>query len=155
MHGFLENTVERAARLGLAFALLLVPLVPTALLATEPATDLVVIVNPASGVTDMSAREIRKLFLGKSRQLPNGSRATLARFAPAGSAFNVRALSRSDAQVTAAWSRLKFSGRVSPPRSFDSAAELASFVESTPNAIAYLPADAAPENARIVFAVPH
>ena len=118
------------------------------------ADDLLVIVNADSAVTRMSAREVRKLFLGKGRRLPDGSRAVLARFEPADTRFNERALGRSDAQVSAAWSRLKFSGRVRAPHTFDSAAELARFVATTPNAIAYLSIAELPAGVRSVFAVP-
>lgn len=119
------------------------------------AGDLRVIVNADSAVTRMSAREVRKLFLGKSRRLPDGSRAVLARHEPADTQFNEHALGRSDAQVTAAWARLRFSGRVPAPHAFDSAEELIRFVAETPNAIAYLSSTELPPEVRSVFAVPH
>ena len=119
------------------------------------AAELLVVVNGDSEVTRMSTREVRKLFLGKSRRLPDGSRAVLARFEPLSTPFNEHALRRSDAQVTAAWSRLKFSGRVRAPHAFDSAEELLRFLAATPNAIAYLPAVDLPDGVRSVFALPY
>ena len=137
-----------AALLLLASAAALLPSTGTA------AGELLVVVNADSAVTRMSEREVRKLFLGKSHRLPDGSRAVLARFEPADTLFNERALQRSDAQVTAAWSRLRFSGRVRAPHAFDSADELTRFVASTPNAIAYLAAAELPTGVRSVFVVP-
>ena len=135
----------RTASLVLALALCV------ANAANAAAAELLVVVNATSGVTSMSAREVRKLFLGKSRKLPDGSRAVLARFEPLNTSFNEHALERSDAQVTAAWSRLKFSGRVRAPHAFDSADELLRFLEETPNAIAYLPATELTDEVRPVF----
>ena len=117
--------------------------------------ELVVVVSERSDVMRMSAREIRKLFLGKSRKLPDGSRATIARFEPADTVFNERALQRSDAEVTAAWARLQFSGRVRAPHAFGSVEDIAAFVAATPSAIGYLPAgEGLPAGVRAVFAVP-
>ena len=141
-----------AVRLGLALLASAAMTTPITLLADTG--DLVVVVNERADVARMSAREIRKLFLGKSRKLPDGSRAVLARFEPVDTLFNERALERSDAQVTAAWSRLKFSGRVRTPHGFDSVEDIAAFVAATPNAIAYLPADGTlPAGVRTVFTV--
>ena len=123
--------------------------------ATEPGRSaLVVVVNDGNDVERMSIREVRKLFLGKSRKLPDGSRAVLVRFEPSSSLFNARVLNRSDAQVDAAWSRLRFSGRVRAPHGFDSVEKLLSFVASTPNAVAYVPVELVTDGVRRVFEVP-
>ena len=107
----------------------------------EDTFPLIVVVNLNSTIESVTDRELRKLFMGKSRKLSNGSRAVLASFGPASSAFNRAALARSDSDVTAAWARLKFSGKTKPPREFSSPDELLAFVANTPNAIAYLPAN--------------
>ena len=138
------------AAVVVALATLLVGIAQSA--AALPERDLVVVVGEGAAVESMSVREVRKLFLGKVHRLPDGSRAVLARFEPADAAFNRRVLLRSDAQVTAAWSRLRFSGRVRTPLTFDSVEEVAKFVASTPSAVAYLDAgEALPEGLRAVF----
>lgn len=119
------------------------------------ANDLIVIVNPASKFELMSAREIRSLFLGKSRQLPDGSRAVLAAYEPVESDFYRQALNRSTAQVDAAWSRLRFSGRTMPPKAFNNTKDLIAFVANTPNAIAFVSGQGINDTAvREVFRVP-
>ena len=122
--------------------------------ATVPDTGLVVIAHPDLLMRSIDGEEIRRLFLGRSRRLPNGARAELASYAPAGAFFNERVLSSSDSQVATAWSRLRFSGRTPPPRVFDVAADVVAFVASTPNAIAYVPANVPREGVRVFYNVP-
>jgi len=100
--------------------------------------SIVVIVNENNATTAMSAREVRKLFLGKSRKLPDGSRALLVSNQPIESEFNRSALRKADSQVKAAWSRLLFSGRAKRPVAFDDPADVVAFVSENVNAIGYI-----------------
>lgn len=125
--------------------------------AQEPPSDpagLVIVVNESLDVASIDDAEIRQLFLGKSRRLPDGSRAALASYGPEASFFNERLLGLSDAEVAGVWSRLRFSGRLPTPRTFDTAAEVAAFVRRTPNALAYLPASAPREGMRVMTTLP-
>lgn len=134
MRAGLSSSTRRRSLL-LAAILMLPGAAPTA----RADASLVVAVNASAGTEGMSAREVRKLFLGKSRRLPDGSTAVLGRYSPLNSAFNRDALGRSDAQVGAAWSRLRFSGRSLPPEEFASLPALIEWLGNTPNAVAYLP----------------
>lgn len=104
---------------------------------------LVVVVSQSSNLESITVRQVRRLFLGKSIKLPNGSRAKLATFEPARTLFNEKALRRTNAQVDAAWSRLKFSGRALEPQEFSDPQRLGDYLDSTPNAIGYLTTAAA------------
>ena len=115
---------------------------------------LVVVINDGLRLKSIDEIDIRRLFLGKSRTLPNGMRAQLASYGPERSFFNERALGLSDERVAGIWSRMQFSGRTPPPRVFDTAEEVIAFVASTPNAIAYLPASASREGVRVIWNVP-
>jgi len=97
-----------------------------------------VIVNQDNATQTMSAREVRKLFLGKSRNLPDGSRALLVSNGLIKSDFNRSALGKADSQVNAAWSRLLFSGRAKRPVAFSDPSEVVRFVASNINAIGYV-----------------
>lgn len=121
---------------------------------SDPAAGLVVVINGELRLPSIDALEIRRLFLGESRTLPNGARAALASYAPARSFFNERALGLSDAQVATVWSRLQFAGRLPPPKVFDTTEEVIDFVARTPNAIAYLPADAPRDGVRVIYTMP-
>ena len=115
---------------------------------------LVVVVNESLDLPSIEDEEIRRLFLGKSRRLPDGSRAALASYGPGASFFNERMLGLSDAEVAGVWSRLRFSGRSPVPRTFDTAEEVAAFVRRTPNALAYLPAGAPRPGTRVMTNLP-
>ena len=127
---------------------------PSAGASNDPPRGLVVVINGALRLPSIDAEEIRRLFLGESRTLPNGARAALASYAPGNSFFNERALGMSDAQVATVWSRLRFAGRLPPPKVFDTAEEVVAFVSRTPNAIAYLPSEAARDGVRVIYTMP-
>jgi len=114
----------------------------TAFYAGQPSAagvSISVIVNQNNGTDAMSAREVRKLFLGKSRNLPDGSRAVLVSNDSIRSEFNRTALGKADSQVKAAWSRLLFSGRAKRPVAFSDPADVVQFVASNVNAVGYVP----------------
>ena len=114
---------------------------------------LVVVVNRDSSIQTISPSQARRLFLGKSIKLPNGLRAKLATLEPLQTQFNQQALKRTDAQVDAAWSRLKFSGRAREPKAFTSAEALIQFIASSPNAIGYVSAADLTDQVREVLLV--
>ncbi|MFK7856756.1 MAG: hypothetical protein AB8B79_21745 [Granulosicoccus sp.] len=124
--------------------------------ASEPGDPrgLVIVMNVNIDIPSIDDDELRRLFTGKSRRLPNGQRAALASYAPESSFFNERMLGLSDAEVAALWSRLRFSGRTPPPRTFDSVKALVDYVASTPNALAYMPASVARQGVRVISNLP-
>ena len=116
--------------------------------------NIAILVSQNSTLSKISEREIRRLFLGKSIKLPNGSRAALAIYEPLRTEFNTQALKRSDAQVSAAWSRLKFSGRNREPLKFSNPTALLDFVATTPNAIAYGLSEHKRDDIRQILTIP-
>lgn len=149
-----RRSLSRLVRALRLLLVLLAGLAPAALPAAEPDGGLVVIGHPDLRVKSIDGEEIRRLFLGKSRTLPNGARAELASYGPETSFFNERVLDLSDAQVATIWSRLRFSGRTPPPQVFDSAEAVVDFVADTPNAIAYVPANVSRDGVRVYYSVP-
>jgi len=101
--------------------------------------QILIIANQQASFNEITERQLRKLYLGKSLKLPNGSRAILGIYNPLKNEFNKRALRRTTAQVDAAWSRLKFSGRAKQPKEFQTPDQVIKFVKKTPNAIAFIP----------------
>jgi len=124
------------------------------LLALLPATacfaDVVVVVNPRSGVDKLNRDEVINIFLGRFRQLPSGLSA-LPVDLPASytekAAFYHQLVNKELAEINAYWARLMFSGRTTPPRQAKSNEDLLDLVGSTPGAIGYL--DRARVDARV------
>lgn len=123
-------------------------------LQADDANDLIVVTNKDVTMASIDDNEIRRLFLGKSRRLPNGDVAALASYSPLRAFFNSRILGRSDTDVSRIWSRLKFSGRQAPPRTFNNVDAIVEYVKSTPNALAYLPSSYRRDEVRIMAFIP-
>ncbi len=124
---------------------LLGSLMGTVLLALQPAAacfaDLVVVVNPMSGVDKVSREEVVNIFLGRSRRFASGLSAKPADLPPSQAEralFYRLLIDRELTEINAYWARLVFSGRTTPPRQATSVEDLLDFVGSTPGAIGYL-----------------
>lgn len=103
--------------------------------------EIVVVVNPKSGVEKLSRDEVVNIFLGRFRQLPSGI-AALPVDLPAGqpekSAFYRQLVNKELAEINAYWARLMFSGRTAPPKQAASVDDAIGYVGATPGAIGYV-----------------
>jgi len=109
-----------------------------ALCAAEP--HLVVVVNPESGVTQMSPEEVRNIFLGRQKRLSSGlPAAPVEEEEPAVRAHFYRILVHKDvAEINAYWARLFFTGQAHPPRAVRGAEEVIRLVAAERGAIGVL-----------------
>ena len=113
-----------------------------------------VVVGPKSPVASMTADQVSAIFLGKSNTLPTGGTAVptdLPDSAPAHDLFYTKVTGKSSAQVKAAWSRLVFSGKATPPKELGSSADVKKFVASNPDAIGYIEKSAVDSSVKVVF----
>lgn len=127
------------------------------LLAARPAAgagDLVVVVNPKSGIERLSREDVINIFLGRYRRLPTGIVAEPLDL-PAGAAdralFYERLVGKDQAEINAYWAQLVFSGRTPPPRPTVGAEQVIELVSRRPGAIGYLERDAVDRRVRVVF----
>lgn len=116
--------------------------------------DLVVVVNPASGVEHLSKEEVVNLFMGRTRKLPSGVTA-LPIDQPGASADRARfyrqLVGKELAEINAYWARLLFSGQASPPRQAESEDELLEIVRNNKGAIAYIDRAKVDRRVKVVF----
>lgn len=115
-----------------------------------------VIVGAKSAVGPMTQEQVASVFLGKTGQLPDGSVARPADLPdanPMREAFYSRSAGKSAAQVKAAWSRLTFSGKGTPPKELPSAAEVKAYVAATPGGIGYVEKGAVDASVTVVLSV--
>ena len=108
--------------------------------ASEPAS-IVVIVNPASGVDQLTRNEVIDIFLGRYRKLPSGRAALPIDVAEASTErerFYQLLVKKSPADMSSYWARLVFSGQTSPPFQVPDSKTAIELVQSNPNAIAYV-----------------
>lgn len=115
-----------------------------------------VIVNPKNPAAEMTADQVSSIFLGKSNTLPSGATAAPTDL-PDGSAvrdkFYSTVTGKQASQVKAAWSRLVFSGKATPPKEMGSAADVKKFVASNPDAIGYIEKSAVDGSVKVVLSV--
>ncbi|PTT87529.1 hypothetical protein DBR42_11460 [Pelomonas sp. HMWF004] len=115
-----------------------------------------VVVNPKSPLASMTADQVAGVFLGKTATLPSGAAAAPADQAE-GSAlrehFYTKVAGKQSAQVKAAWSRLVFSGKGTPPKELSSSAEVKKFVAANPDAIGYIEKSAVDGSIKAVLTV--
>ncbi len=102
--------------------------------------DYIVVINSDAGINEISAAELKRIYLKKVPVLPNGIPATIVglKKGEAREGFLVNVLRKSEAGLNSYWSRLMFSGRAQPPRLFNNDAELIQFVSNTPGSIGYV-----------------
>jgi ABC-type phosphate transport system substrate-binding protein len=82
-------------------------------------SDIVVVVSAASPISSLSKGQVAKIFLGKSRRFPDGSRAVPLNQSEGNverDAFYQLVSGKSPTQVKAHWSKLIFTGRGQPPK---------------------------------------
>jgi len=136
------------------------PLILAALLALLPMAaraDLVVVVNPKSGIDRMTREEVVYVFMGRWRQLPSGLPAQPVDL-PADSAdyasFYRQLVNKNSAEIKAYWSRLIFSGGARPPVVAQGRDEQMKILASTPGAIGYLERSTVDSRVKVVFEFP-
>ena len=113
-----------------------------------------VVVGAKSDISTLTGEQVSSIYLGKSDKFPNGSTA-LPLDQTAGSAirglFYDKVTGKSEAQVKAAWSRLVFSGKGTPPKEISSSAEVKKLVTANPSTIGYIEKSAVDSSVKVVF----
>ncbi|PZP27680.1 MAG: hypothetical protein DI603_21335 [Roseateles depolymerans] len=115
-----------------------------------------VIVNPKNPAASMTAEQVSAIFLGKTATLPSGATAApvdQAEGAALREHFYGKVTGKQAAQVKAAWSRLVFSGKGTPPKELASSAEVKKFVAGNPDAIGYIEKSAVDGSVKSVLTV--
>ncbi len=106
----------------------------------------IVIVSARGGnVSTLDRAAAQQLYLGQRNQLAEGRALTVVDLpaSPVRDAFYLRLTGKNPSQIRAYWSRLVFTGRARPPREAASPEDAITIVLANPDAIAYLPSDAA------------
>lgn len=124
---------------------------------TMAMAEVVVVVNPGSGVSSLSDSQAKALFLGKSHKFPNGAKATPVdqkEGSSTRSTFNKKVLKKSDSQVKSYWSKMVFSGKASPLKSVDDDAAVKAFVAGSSDAVGYIDSSSVDGSVTVVLTIP-
>ena len=113
-----------------------------ALGATAIAADVQVIANPGVTAVDVSADDVKEIFLGNKTALGSGAvEPVLAQGGAAHDAFLKTYLGKSDSALRNRFKTLVFTGKSSMPKSFGNDADIVKYVAATKGAIGYVAAD--------------
>ncbi len=118
--------------------------------------QVVVVVNPKSSITALTSDQVASVYLGKANTLPGGGAAAAADLSESSdvrSQFYTKVSGKSASQVKAAWSRLVFSGKGTPPRELASSADVKKFVAANPDGIGYIEKSAVDGTVKVVLTV--
>jgi ABC-type phosphate transport system substrate-binding protein len=121
--------------LFLLLALLLSPCV-----SVVAAEEYVFVVHQESEIDSVSARELRRIFLGKTKKWPDGTAAlpVLNPSALVHADFSRQVLHKSPNQLTTYWRKNLYSGRSMMPYSAIDVVDLTNYLTRHKNAISYL-----------------
>ncbi len=100
-----------------------------------------VIANIGTGLSAIDQQTLKKAFLGKIPQWPNGTTLTSCIDESDTAALNVftrKHLGKSPSAFDAYWSRMLFSGKAIPPKPFESKTSILSYVSNTAGAICFI-----------------
>ncbi len=125
------------------------------LMALGAQAQVAVVVSAKSSLASLSPEQAANVFLGRSNALPGSSGTAALVDLPEGSAvreqFYSKAAGKTSAQVKAAWSRLTFSGKATPPKELNSAADVKKFVAANPEAVGYIEKSAVDSSVKVVL----
>lgn len=120
------------------------------------ADELVVIVNPQSGVEQLSKAEVINIFMGRQKKLPSGATALAIDLTSSNAEkqhFYLRLVNKELSEINSYWARLIFSGQGSPPRQTETTEEVLDIIENNKGAIGYIERAKANQRVKIVYAL--
>lgn len=119
--------------------------------------EIVVIVHADSEITDVSQRDVKRLFLGKSQKLPGGASKmmvfNLPRESDLRTEFENKVLMKTQQQLRSYWVGMVFSGKATPPMVVDGEDDVIRRVLSHPNGIGYIDRKHLDNSVKAVFSV--
>lgn len=103
--------------------------------------EVLIIVNADNPTTELSARQVVDMYMGRNQNFPNGEPAfplDLLPDSPLREQFYKRLTDKSVAEVNAYWARLLFTGRATPPRVMNDSSTVIRAVRENRGAIGYI-----------------
>ncbi len=114
--------------------------------------ELAIIVHKSNPDT-MTRDHLQMIFLGKTKGFPSAGKAVpldLPEGNAARAVFLKKIAKKTQAQFTAYWAKLMFTGKGVPPRIVESEADMVALVAKNPSIIGYVDAAAVTDDVRVV-----
>ena len=125
----------------------------TALLGTtlSASAETVVIVSQKNPATRMFSEQASQFFLGKSAMFTPVDQAESSAIR---ADFYHKVADKDTAQVKAIWSKLVFTGKTTPPKEYNSDAEVKKAVAADPKAIGYINKNSVDDSVKVILSLP-
>ena len=119
--------------------------------AVPACAETVVIVSKQNPATRMFSEQAAQFFLGKSAMFTPVDQ---AEGSPIRADFYHKVADKDPAQVKAIWSKLVFTGKATPPKEYNSNAEVKKAVAADPKAIGYIDKSAVDDSVKVILTLP-
>ncbi|NOX77248.1 MAG: phosphate ABC transporter substrate-binding protein [Gammaproteobacteria bacterium] len=117
------------------------------------ADEVVVVVHPSNTLTEMSVDDVRKIYLGKKKYFPGGTKVTPGD-QPKGTKsrkfFYGGIVRKKEAKLKSYWSRLIFTGKGTPPKIIGLDHVVKEWVASQPRGMGYIMRSEADDTVKIL-----
>ena len=103
--------------------------------------EVVVIGYPGIAVDSLSAKQVKKIWLGKSKRIPAGRKAKVVDQklgSDVRDEFYEKAVKKTDSQLKAYWAKAVFTGKGVPPTVLDDDEAVKEWVMATPGGLGYV-----------------
>ncbi len=118
--------------------------------------EVAVIANPAFATDAADEEEVKRLFLGKTRELSGTGATPVDQESgnPAWEHFYDSVVGKSASQLRAYWSRLVFTGKGKPPKALGGDAEIVAAVAANETFVGYVDASAVTGDVKVILTIP-
>jgi ABC-type phosphate transport system substrate-binding protein len=124
------------------------------LLPINAIADLVLIAHLHAPVNSISRDEVINIYMGRLRRFPTGESVQPVD-GPDKAQFYRLLVNKELADINAYWARLVFSGRTSPPRTFDQSTAVVDYVSENPDAVGYIQRTELNPNVKVILEMDH
>lgn len=118
---------------------------------------LAIIAHPGNPLTGITQDEVVRIYLGKTNTFPNGAKASPVDQrlqSPSREKFYARVAKITNAEVTAMWSKLLFTGMATPPAVLNDDAAVKAWVAGNPDGLGYVNGDVVDGSVKVLLIVP-
>lgn len=133
---------------------LIVAIIQMLLIFAQARAEIVVVVNSASGLTELTQQQVIDIYMGRIQTVANGGK-VVPYDQPLDSeiraAFYQQLTGKSVASVNAYWARLLFTGRASPPKQVSDNMSIMDILAKNLNAIGYIDEKDLDDRVSVVF----
>jgi len=126
-------------------------------ISTTALAEIVIIANPASSAGELDAKTAKRLFLGKTKSVPDMNSVTLVgqtEASPTKAEFTQKVIKKTLTQYKSYWARMIFSGKAVPPKELAGDAEVKAYVASHADAVGYIDASSVDDSVKVLLRTP-